>query len=73
MLTLNDLKAGQTALIQEIANPETALQALRIGISAGERIMCVAKIPAGPTVIQKGGMEFALGQDLCREIKVVLP
>jgi ferrous iron transport protein A len=72
MATLNDLKTGQSAVIREIQDGETAVQALRMGISPGERITCVAKIPAGPTVIQKGGMELAIGQGLCKQIEVEL-
>lgn len=70
MPTLNDVKTGQTVQIKAIASPEVAIQALRMGISAGERVICVARIPAGPVVIQRGGMEVAIGQELCQQIEV---
>ncbi len=71
MPTLNDLKSGETAMIKEILDLDAATQAIRMGIAAGETITCIAKVPAGPTVVQHGGMELALGRDLCQKIEVV--
>lgn len=70
MLTLNEIKAGQTVRIQEIRDADVAMQALRMGIIPGAVVLCVAKVPAGPAVIVYGGMELALGHHLCEQITV---
>jgi Fe2+ transport system protein FeoA len=72
MLTLNELKTGQTACILNIPDMDIATQALRMGLFQGEQITCVAKVPAGPTVVRQGGMEVAIGQQLCQAIQVEL-
>lgn len=71
-LTLDTLKAGQTAIIKRISDAETAAKTLRLGISAGEIITCITRIPAGPVVIRQGGIELAIGQGLCQKIEVEL-
>lgn len=72
MLTLDQLKINQKAIISAIPDEETALQAIRLGIYLGEEIKCIARVPAGPTVIQRGGMELAIGQAVCAAIQVKL-
>ncbi len=72
MPTLDDLKVGHCALIKHIQDPDVATQALRMGISVGETITCLARVPSGPTVIQRGGMELAIGQALSQQIEVEL-
>ncbi len=70
MLTLNDIKTGQTVVIKNIMDVGIATQAMRMGIAIGESVTCIARVPAGPTVIQKGGMELAIGEGLCCQIEV---
>jgi Fe2+ transport system protein FeoA len=72
MTTLNDLKIGQKALITDILDTDIATQAFRLGISVGEMVCCLARVPAGPVVIQRGGMELALGEALCYQIEIEL-
>lgn len=70
MQTLQDIQAGQSVVILEITDLDIATQVLRMGLSAGETVTCVARIPAGPVVIQHEGMELAIGRTLCEKIKV---
>ena len=72
MTTLNELQVGQKAVITDILDTDIATQAFRLGISVGELVCCLARVPAGPVVIQRGGMELALGQALCYQIEVQL-
>lgn len=72
LVNLNDVEIGQSVLITGIEDDDVAVQALRMGISVGEVVRCVARVPAGPTVIKKGGMELAIGRELCRQIEVTL-
>ncbi len=68
--TLEQAKVGDQLLIKHISDPETATVAMRLGISAGETLALASKVPGGPVVIRRGGMEIALGRDLCRYIEV---
>lgn len=70
MTTLDCIKTGQAVTITAIADSDVAVQALRLGLSVGEQVMCVARIPAGPIVVERAGMELALGKDICRKIEV---
>lgn len=72
MTTLNELHVGQKAVIKDILDTDIATQAFRLGISQGEQISCLAKVPSGPVVIQRGGMELAIGEALCHQIEVEL-
>lgn len=69
-LTLDQAKAGDTLLIKEITDPETAMLAMRLGIADGETLVLASKVPGGPLVVQRGSMEIALGRELCRHIQV---
>jgi len=70
---LNDIAKGQTVRIERIGCPDVETQALRLGISAGDVVHCLAKVPAGPIVIRHGGMELAIGQPLGVHIFVSKP
>jgi len=72
MPTLNDVQTGRTVTVKSIVDVGVATQALRMGISQGEKVTCISRVPAGPTVIQKGGMELAIGRELCQQIEVEL-
>lgn len=63
-LCLNDITKGQTVRIERISCPDVETQALRLGISAGDVVQCLAKVPSGPVVIRHGGMELAIGKPL---------
>ncbi len=71
-ITLQDMQTGQSAVILNIPDIDVATQAMRMGIAEGQYITCIAKVPAGPTVLQHGGMELAIGQHLCQQIEVQL-
>lgn len=72
MTTLDTVKTGQAVTIAAIADDDVAIQALRMGLSIGEQVVCLAKIPAGPIVIERSGMELALGKDICQKIEVTV-
>jgi Fe2+ transport system protein FeoA len=69
-LTLEQAKTGDTLLITRITDPETATNAMRLGISEGETLRVASKVPGGPVVIRRAGIEIALGRELCRSIEV---
>jgi len=69
-MTLDKAKIGDLLVIQAIDDPQTAMMALRLGISQGEVIELTSKIPGGPLVIRRGKVDIALGRDLCKGIAV---
>jgi Fe2+ transport system protein FeoA len=72
-MTLSDLKRGEVVLVQCIANDLVRAQAIRFGISEGSEIMVEEVLPAGPVIVQRGNMHYAVGRSLAREITVVYP
>jgi ferrous iron transport protein A len=68
--TLEHAKIGDRLRVIAITDPETATNALRLGVAEGEILEIASKIPGGPVVIRRGGMEIALGRELCRSIHV---
>jgi Fe2+ transport system protein FeoA len=67
---LTQCVVGEHVTIAAIPNPEIAMMAVRLGISAGETVKLLAKIPGGPLVVQRGESEIALGRELCQGIEV---
>jgi ferrous iron transport protein A len=45
---------------------------IRLGISEGDKLRCIAKIPFGPIVIEKDLLEIAIGDKYARLIEVNL-
>ncbi|HSL93052.1 MAG TPA: FeoA family protein [Bacillota bacterium] len=72
-MTLSELKRGEVALIHCIANDLVRAQAIRFGISEGSEIMVEEVLPAGPVIVQRGNMHYAVGRNLAKEITVVYP
>ncbi|MGA9364006.1 MAG: FeoA family protein [Bacteroidota bacterium] len=64
------VRAGN--LVKIISVPKGALRAqfIRLGISEGERVTCLERLPGGTIVIQKNRQQIALGHKLAREILV---
>jgi Fe2+ transport system protein FeoA len=69
-MTLDMAKVGDTVKIIEIIDHGAATVAMRLGISQGETLSLVAKIPGGPLVVNRGDMEIALGREICKGIEV---
>jgi ferrous iron transport protein A len=46
-------------------------QFVRLGLSEGERILCLERLPGGTVVIQKRRQQIALGFALAREVLVI--
>lgn len=69
-MTLAQAKRGQRIEIVAIPDPTVRAQAIRFGISAGERVECAEKLPAGPVIIAKGRQEIAVGRRLAESIEV---
>lgn len=44
--------------------------AIRFGISAGEVVHIINKLPGGPIVIQKNEVQIAIGRELAKAISV---
>jgi Fe2+ transport system protein FeoA len=69
-LTLDQARVGEDCLIMGITDPETAMIAMRLGVSEGERVTVISRIPGGPIVLRQGARELALGRSLCQGIQI---
>lgn len=68
--TLTSAPIGSWLRIVNIRNQETATIAMRLGISTGETVRLVARIPGGPIVFCRDEVEIAMGRNYCLDIDV---
>jgi Fe2+ transport system protein FeoA len=47
-------------------------QFIRLGISEGERVKCLERLPGGTIVLQKNRQQIALGHKLAKQVVVRL-
>ena len=69
---LVSVKAGHSVRIVSVPRGTLRAQFIRLGISEGERVTCLERLPGGTIVIQKNRQQIALGNKLARQIVVRL-
>ncbi|MBV6511863.1 MAG: ferrous iron transport protein A [Ignavibacteriales bacterium] len=67
--TLDQVKKGNFITIMHLPSGTIKVQLIRIGISEGDKVLCLERLPGGTIVIQKNRQEIAIGYDLARQIK----
>ena len=70
LMTLAATRPGDRVIIRAISDPQAAMMAVRLGIAVGETVTLAAVVPGGPYVLRHGGMEIALGREICQQITV---
>ncbi len=68
-MILNKLKAGDHCVLLKIPD-EIRVDLIRLGFCEGDKVLCVANLPLGPVVLQKGLQETAIGNEYCKHILV---
>ncbi|SHK45584.1 FeoA family protein [Paramaledivibacter caminithermalis] len=71
-MTLDSANKGQKIEIINIPDANIRVQAIRLGIYEGSKLICSEKLPAGPVILQNRMQEIAIGRNLARKIKVKL-
>ncbi len=66
-MILNSLKSGQTCTLIKIPDAIRS-DLIRLGFCEGDKVLCIAVIPGGPMVLQKGLQETAIGNEYCKHI-----
>jgi Fe2+ transport system protein FeoA len=64
------VSAGNSVKIISLPKGTLRAQFIRLGISEGERVMCLERLPGGTVVIQKNRQQIALGHKLAKQIVV---
>lgn len=70
--TLDKAKKGTPVTILNLPEGEIKVKLIRLGISEGDTVHCLERLPGGTMVIQKNRQEIAIGFDLAKKIKVIL-
>ena len=69
LISLNKAKQGSEIKLEKISdNVRTNL--IRLGLCVGDFVKCVAKVPGGPVVLEKGLQEIAIGQNYAKDIYI---
>jgi ferrous iron transport protein A len=66
--TLDKAKKGTYLILLNLPTGSIKVQFIRLGISEGDKVMCIERLPGGTIVIQKNRQEIAIGYDLARKI-----
>ena len=70
--TLDKAKKGNPITVVILPAGNIKSQLIRLGISEGDKLTCIERLPGGTIVVQKNRQEIALGFDLAKKIKVIL-
>ncbi|WP_432663453.1 ferrous iron transport protein A [Wukongibacter baidiensis] len=71
-MTLDLANKGQKIEIVNIPDANIRVQAIRLGISEGSKLLCSQKLPAGPVILQNRMQEIAIGRNLAKQIRIKL-
>ncbi len=66
--TLDKAKKGKFLKILSLPKGLTRIQLIRFGITEGDIVLCLERLPGGTVVIRKNRQEIAIGFDIAREI-----
>ncbi len=67
---LDKIIKGQTVIVIKLPAGNLQAQLIRMGISEGQFIKCLERLPGGTIVIQKNRQEIAIGFKLASTILV---
>lgn len=70
--TLDKVRKGNFFTILKLPSGLFKIQLIRIGISEGDKVFCLERLPGGTIIIQKNRQEIAIGYDLAKEIIISL-
>ena len=71
-VSLDKAQKGRPVTILNLPDGEIKVRLIRLGISEGDTVHCLERLPGGTMVIQKNRQEIAIGFDLAKTIKVIL-
>lgn len=72
IISLNTCPQGKWLQIYSLPDGILHAQFIRFGISEGERVQCIERLPGGTIVIQRNRQQLAIGHTLARQIFVVI-
>jgi len=70
--SLDKAKKGNKITILSLPGDQAKIQLIRLGLTEGEELICVERLPGGTIVVQKNRQEIAIGYELAKKIKVHL-
>jgi ferrous iron transport protein A len=70
--TLDKAQKGKLVTIINLPSGELRAHLIRLGITEGDSIRCIERLPGGTIVVQKNRQEIAVGYDLAKKIKIIL-
>lgn len=70
--TLDKATKGSQVTIINLPPGQHRSQLIRMGISEGDTIKCIERLPGGTIVVQKNRQEIAVGYELAKKIEVIL-
>lgn len=72
VVPLHTVAADQWIRIYSLPRGLLYAQFIRVGVSEGEQVKCIERLPGGTIVIQKNRQQIAIGHLLAKQIFVVV-
>ncbi|WXR61828.1 ferrous iron transport protein A [Peptostreptococcaceae bacterium AGR-M142] len=69
-MKLSSIKKGESVKIMSIPDENIRVQAIRIGLYEGAKLVCFEKIPSGPVILKNRFQEIAIGRNLANSIVI---
>lgn len=66
--TLDQASRGRFIRINSLPKGLSRIQLLRFGITEGDIVFCMERLPGGTVVIRKNRQEIAIGFDIAKDI-----
>jgi ferrous iron transport protein A len=70
--TLDNAQKGAPVTIVSLPAGDIKAQLIRLGISEGDTVRCIERLPGGTIVLQKNRQEIAVGYELAKKISVII-
>jgi len=68
--TLDNAVRGTYFILVNLPSGIHKVQLIRMGLSEGDKILCLQRLPGGTMIIRKNRQEIAIGYHLAKEIKI---
>lgn len=68
--SLDKVVKGTCFIIVDIPHGINKVQLIRLGISIGDKIVCLQRLPGGTIIIRKNRQEIAIGYHLAKQISI---
>ena len=72
MISLFESTTGQYLRIQSLPNGVMQAQFIRLGLTVGQRVRCIERLPGGTIILERNRQHIAIGHELAKRVMVFI-